>query len=325
VVLLAACGHRNGIEPATNTQTWSAPQEMVVRIEDQPYLFGLSIDPSGVYVTAGGDSNPHPTSAPGSDTFGVVRRVAPAGGAVTELWSGQGVAYRLAVDGDDLYFMTSDYWSTGRTATLYRMSKAGGAPTPLQSWSAQGICLGLSATLDGVYATATTGGSGVLYRVSGGAAATELSSSVYCDGLIAALDGDVYVLSGAHLYVVPKAGGATDLLWDSGQDELVAIVASATMHALFVVAGDQIVKVDPRARTTAPWIGGQSGVRALATDEVSLYTSNLVSGQISRISLATGSVSVVAANQGAPGAIALDPTHVYWVDGKSRTVIRAPK
>ena len=63
---------------------------------DLQLLNALALDGGYVYFTGGGTTSPPPDSPPGSDTFGVLRRVPVGGGAVEELWRGQGIGYAVA-------------------------------------------------------------------------------------------------------------------------------------------------------------------------------------------------------------------------------------
>jgi sugar lactone lactonase YvrE len=296
----------------------------IARADDQRYLFGLVLDQGAVYFTAGGGENPQPTSGPGSDTFGVLRRVVPGTGAIEQLWSGQGMPYRLAINPTYVYFETNDYWSTGRTGLLERLSKDGNHQATLASWQAQGGCLGLAVDSQAAYWTATTGGGGVLSRASSDGLSTTLSQDVMCNGLIALLGDVVYVTAGTKVVAVPKNGGATTVIWDAGV-EVRAISPSPEMQAIFIGTTDKVLRFDLVTATVAVVLENRSQIAALATDGSALYVSDQVAGEIVKVPLHGGASRIIAGGQPMPAVLALDDQYVYWVEGQSRAILRCPK
>ncbi|HLK89031.1 MAG TPA: hypothetical protein VKZ18_04000 [Polyangia bacterium] len=298
---------------------------IVARADDQRYLLGLVIDHGSLYFSAGGGAASPPTGDAGADTLGVVRRLDLSSGAIEQLWSGVAVPYRLATNPTNVYFETSQNGSLVRGGILQRLTKDGNQQATLASWRDEGGCMALAAAPEGAYWTATNGGAGDLSLTASDGGTTVLSSDLMCDGLVALLGDTVYVTAGTKIVAVPRNGGATTVVWDSGGVELGAFAASTRPRALFVATRQQVMRVDPATAEAAVVLDGRSFVVALATDGTAVYVSDQGAGVIVEVPLAGGPPSVLASGQPVPASLALDDHDVYWVEGQSRTVRRCPK
>jgi hypothetical protein len=248
----------------------------------------IAVDAANVYWTEGGS--------------GKVMKVSTSGGTPSTVASNQSAVLSLAIDSQNAY------WTAG--GGVFQAPLSGGAPVTLSTTP------GFDVTTDGTDVFFSSS-AGVFSVPIGGGTATFLGGKEDdTTNPPLAVDADyVYYKTtfsdtGAeHLWQAPKAAlGVSLFLSSSYCTDLLR-----TANYLFTAEGS----LD---RYTLPVQYGivhtllVTAAYALASDGAHVYFSATSDGTISKIPVEGGSVDVLARQQTAPTAIAVDATSVYWLN-----------
>ena len=287
---------------------------------DLQFINALALDGGYVYFTGGGTATPPPDSPPGSDTFGVLRRVPVGGGAVEELWRGQGIGYAVARHADGMAFVTYDYASRGRTGTV-RVMRADGTAADLTTWRSQGSCVGLTARDGVLFQTHSAGAGGIVDRIDATGTTSNSAPEGACTGK-PRLNGDrLYWLAGSSVLAAATSTLATASVWNASRT-LEALTTSDDAPAVFAADDDDLVAIDPAAQTTRVVAGGYRGTTDLAFGSGRVYATNS-DGSVTALSLADSQKAVVAASQANPKGIITGAGAIFWINAGTQTVMTA--
>ena len=300
-----------GIEPAT---------ARLALADDLQFLTALAVDGGYVYFTGGGTVAAPPDGPPGSDTFGVLRRVSTSGGSVEELWRGQGVGYAVGRHSAGMSVVTYDYATRGRTGTV-RVLRADGSSDDVASWRAQGSCIGLAARDGVLYATHTAGSSGFVSRIDGAGATSSPIADGACIGKPQLLGERVFWLAGSILMQSSTASLGAAPLWTAGH-ALEALATDDDSPEVAVVDGDDLIAIDAATRRTRIVATGLSGTTDLAFDIQGkhVYAADAADGTITVVSLASGDKAVVVTSQSDPKGIVAGTDAIFWINaGRARS------
>jgi hypothetical protein len=249
-------------------------------------LIGGSAHPSGSLYWAGYDS-------------GKVDKLPHAGGCVTTLASGQGVATAVAVDS------THVYW--GAPPTVNKVPLGGGSATTL----ARGQYYPGSLAVDRKYVywgvlNGPDGTPGTVDKVPiGGGKVTTLATGQSPEA-VAVHGSHVYWVNGGDGTVneVPVGGGSVTTL-ASGQSYPVSVAVDAT-HVYWVNVPDGTVNEVPLGGGSVTTLAsGQLGADAVAVDGTHVYWTNL--GTVKEVPLTGGNVITLAHGQGEIRSLAAGP------------------
>ena len=133
--------------------------------QDQDALDGLLV--TGGQVMFGGwrtVERPPEAGGPPFEMVGVLRRVPATGGAVEELWTGNGAVNDIASAPGALLFLAYDFNS--RTGHLNRIPQAGGAAVELANWFSHGSSHSLASDADVAYWTHSAGAGSFVKRTT---------------------------------------------------------------------------------------------------------------------------------------------------------------
>ena len=169
---------------------------MLATATDEEFLGGLLLSGSDVLFGGGHTVALPPEAGPPSEMVGVLRSVPAGGGAVTELWTGNGSVDDIAPATDGLLFLAYDFYS--RTGHLNRIPAAGGAAVELSNWFSHGSSHSLTSNTDLAYWTHSAGASSFVKRTAPDGATTTLADSETIGGLadnIVFKDGFAYFVS----------------------------------------------------------------------------------------------------------------------------------
>jgi len=287
---------------------------------DLQFLTALALDGGYVYFTGGGTVSAPADGAPGSDTFGVLRRVPVGGGAIEELWRGQGIGYAVARHADGMAFVTYDYASRGRTGTV-RVMRADGSAADLTSWRSQGSCVGLTARDGVLFQTHTAGSSGVVDRIDATGTTSNSAPEGACTGK-PRLHGDrLYWVAGSSVLGAATSTLATAPVWSASRT-VEAFTTSDGAPAVFAADDDDLVAIDPAARTTRVIAAGYRGTTDLAFGSGRIYATNS-DGSVTALAIADGHKVVVAASQANPKGIITGDSAIFWINAGSQSVMTA--
>jgi hypothetical protein len=306
---------------AGNSVVTSSPV-VLASASDLEHLNAIALADGYVYFTGGGTVAVPSDAAPGSDTFGVLRRVPVGGGAAEDLWRGQGIGYAVAPISGGIAFVTYDYQSRGRTGVV-RVLRADRTVEQLGTWRSQGSCVGLAARDGALFWTHSEGASGVVNRTDGSGTTRTVMAEGVCTGKPHLAGERLYWLAGSRVFQATTSSLAGGSLWDAGR-ELQAIATHDGAAEIVVAGDDQLVAIDPSSGRTRAIGTGYHGTTDLAFDAAGLrvYAANTVDGTISATSLADGAKTVVATSQSQPRGIVAGADAVYWIDG-TRSVMTA--
>jgi hypothetical protein len=288
---------------------------------DLQFLTALALDGGYVYFTGGGTTAASPDGAPGSDTFGVLRRVSVGGGAVDELWRGQGIGYAVARHADGMAFVTYDYATRGRTGTV-RVMRADGSAADVTTWRSHGSCVGLTARDGVLFHTHSAGAGGVVDRIDASGTTSNTAPEGACIGKPRLNGSRLYWLAGSSVIAAATSTLATAPVW-SASHTLEAITTSDDAPAVFAADDDDLVAIDPAAQTTRVVAAGYRGTTDLAFASGRVYATNS-DGSVTALSLADNQKAVVAASQANPkGIITGDGGAIFWINAGTQTVMTA--
>jgi hypothetical protein len=287
---------------------------------DLQFLTALALDGGYVYFTGGGTTSAPADGAPGSDTFGVLRRVPVGGGAVEELWRGQGIGYAVARHADGMAFVTYDYASRGRTGTV-RVMRTDGSAADVTTWRSQGACVGLTARDGVLFHTHTAGSGGVVDRIDATGTTSNSAPEGACTGK-PRLHGDrLYWVAGSSVLAAATSTLAPAPVWNASRT-VEAFTTSDAAPAVFAADDDELVAIDPAAQTTRVVSAGYRGTTDLAFGSGRIYATNS-DGSVTALALADGHKVVVAASQANPKGIITGDSAIFWINAGSQTVMTA--
>jgi hypothetical protein len=287
---------------------------------DLQVVNALALDGGYVYFTGGGTTSPSPDGLPGSDTFGVLRRVPVGGGAVEELWRGQGIGYAVARHADGMAFVTYDYASRGRTGTV-RVMRADGSAADLTTWRSQGSCVGLTARDGVLFQTHSAGAGGVVDRIDATGTTTSSAPEGACTGKPRLTGDRLYWLAGSSVLGAATSTLATAPVWTASHT-LEALATSEGAPALFTADDDDLVAIDPAAQTTRVVAAGYRGTTDLAFGSGRVYATNS-DGSVTALSLAENHKAVIATSQASPKGIITGDGAIFWINAGTQTVMTA--
>jgi hypothetical protein len=319
-------GGQSALPPAVSANTALPGATILATASDLDALFGLAVDSDYVYFAGGKTlSLPYdPTGlTPARSDIGSVRRVAHAGGAVTTLWTGEGLAEGVGTAGADVYFVTYGY--TGRTGWFHAVPKDGGPDTQLQSWRAMGSSLNLVSAGDSVFWSYTSGAGGTVLNTSATGVTVTLDATGYPDRLVLG-KSMLFWTEGAGIVGISTSGGDSHVVWASPVilDSLAATPDGTALYAS-AIASDKIWRISLPDGIATVLIEGQQGVVSLAADDTQVYWGTDPGGQVLSSPGDKSQLVVLASGQGYPGAIALDSKNVYWVNRHNAVLWTSPK
>ncbi len=223
----------------------------------------------------------------------------------------------LAVDAEHAYVATSD-------ARLIRVPLAGGAETPIAELPAPAVAIAPAGN-HVYFATAT----GVIERAPvDGVGAIEPVATVAGRPRAIAVDdqGAVYVATsmeseGGSIVKVASEGGEPTVLGTSAASPCAMTRAG---HELFFTAESAVHRLLVEGGPPATVAAGASSACAIATDGADLWFAG--GAGLMRAPAAGGQpIAVPAASKAlaTPGTVAVDASHVYWLEGTA--VLRLAK
>jgi hypothetical protein len=300
---------------------------------DQDALDGLLV--TGGQVMFGGwrtVERPPEAGGPPFEMVGVLRRVAAAGGAVEELWTGNGAVNDIAGAPGAVLFLAYDFNS--RTGHLNRLPPAGGGAVELANWFSHGSSHSLASDADVAYWTHSAGAGSFVKRTTVDGTTVTLTDSETIGSSadnILFKGGAVYFVSSQAqrtVYGMPADGTAAPVaLYAAPQID--ALAAAPTRPVLFAGAGTAVVAIDVRNGHTRTIFRGTSTIIAIAADDEAVYFGSTDPstgvGAVTRLPRPGGRAVVLASGAFTPRPIAVDATAVSWIDSAARTVSQVPK
>jgi hypothetical protein len=299
--------------------------------DDQEFLGGLLLSDGNVLFGGGHTVALPPEAGPPSEMVGVLRSVPAAGGAVTELWTGNGAVDDIAPATGALLFLAYDFFS--RTGHLNRIP-VGGSAIELSSWSSHGSSHSVTSNADVAYWTHSAGAGSFVKSTTVDGTTVTLADSETIGGSadnIVFKDGFVYFLSSQAqrtVYGMPADGSAAPMSFFAAS-QIDALAASPTKPLLIAGAGTSVVAVDVRKQRSHTLFNGTSTVTTVAADDGAAYFGSTDpatgAGAIARIAHRGGSPTVLASGTFTPRSMAVDATSVYWLDTVAKTVSKVAK
>jgi hypothetical protein len=301
--------------------------------QDQDALDGLLV--TGGQVLFGGwrtVARPPEASGPPFEMVGVLRRVPAAGGAVEELWTGNGGVNDIASAPDAVLFLAYDFNS--RTGHLNRIPPAGSSAVELANWFSHGSSHSLASDAGVAYWTHSEGASSFVKRTAADGTTVTLTDSDMIGGSadnVIFKEGAVYFVSSQAqrtVYGMPADGSAAPVALHAAS-RIDALAAAPTRPVLYAGAGTAVVAIDIRNGHTRTVFNGTSTIIAIAADDAAVYFGSTDpgtgAGAVTRLSRSGGRAVVLASGAFTPRPIAVDATSVYWIDSATRTVSQVAK
>jgi sugar lactone lactonase YvrE len=222
------------------------------------------------------------------------------------------------------------YWAT-HEGNVVKIARDGGTPTTIASEQGNVLSIAVDATrvywstADGAINAVPIGGGDIstLANAQGNPWGLAVdASNVYWVNYNAGADGTVVK--------VPISGGSTTVL-AAGQYYPVdmAIDADNLYVANRGLSKDGLIVKVPLAGDSPTALAGEQGSlegiapQAIVADGNSVYWTNGEIGTVSRITKTGGVPGTMASNQYFPDGIAVDDSHIYWVD-EFGTVLKLP-
>jgi hypothetical protein len=305
-----------------------AAPTILATAQDQDALDGLLV--AGGQVLFGGwrtVERPPDAGGPPFEMVGVLRRVPASGGAVEELWSGNGGVNDIAGAPGALLFLAYDFNS--RTGHLNRIPSAGGTAVELANWFSHGSSHSLASDSDVAYWTHSAGASSFVKRTTVDGTTVTLADSSTIGGSadnILFKDGSIYFVSSQAqrtVYGMPADGTAAPVALYAAP-RIDGLAASPVNPALFACADTTVVAIDLRNGQSRTLFSGTSTIVAIAADDAAVYFGSTDpatgAGAVTRVARRGGRAVVLASGAFTPNPIAVDGTSVYWVDRSTRTV-----
>lgn len=310
---LAGCGARSGLEEAAPPDAAVVIPKPACAPGDPPtelvgsvvWPFGIGVDATHVYFTT--------YAKPGA-----VMKVPKLGGPAVVLADGLDYPDQLVMDATDLYVTVSG------SGSILRLAKDGSATATVVT-GLQGPS-GIAADETTLYWCAYFGGS-IARAPKAGGPVTALAggASPY---RIAAGPTAVYWSSFAPTVGwVPKAGGATGAIPSGGAPRTLAVHGARVYWTDSTAQEIRSAGLDGQDGKTLASVS--SFADGIAVDDGGVY-AGLAGGDVVRVPLAGGAVTVLASGQPLPTLVAVDDTCVYWSNtgktpGASGSVMRAPR
>jgi hypothetical protein len=310
-----------------------AAPTVLATAQDQDALDGLLVA-GGQVLFGGWRTVERPPDAGGApfEMVGVLRRVPASGGAVEDLWSGNGGVNDIASAPGALLFLAYDFNS--RTGHLNRIPPAGGTAVELANWFSHGSSHSLASDSDVAYWTHSAGASSFVKRTTADGATVTLTDSSTIGGSadnILFKEGSVYFVSSQAqrtVYGMPADGTAAPVALYAAP-RIDGLAASPGNPALFACADTTVVAIDVRNGHTRTVFSGTSTITAIAADDAAVYFGSTDpgtgAGAVTRLARRGGRAVVIASGAFTPRPVAVDATSVYWIDSATRTVWRAAK
>jgi hypothetical protein len=309
-----------------------ATPTVIATADDQEFLGGLLVSGGDVLFGGGRTVALPPEAGPPSEMVGVLRSVPAGGGAVTELWTGNGSVDDIARTPDGLVFLAYDFFS--RTGHLNRLP-VGGAAVELASWSSHGSSHSLASDADVAYWTHSAGAGSFVKSTAADGTTLTLADSAIIGGSadnITFQDGFVYFVSSQAertVYGMPADGSdAPTALFAAPQID--ALAAAPTDPLLIAGAGTRVVAIDVRKRRSRTLFDGAGSVTTVAADAQAVYFGSTDAatgaGTVARLARRGGRPPVVlATGTFTPRSMAVDATSIYWLDTAGKTVSKVAK
>lgn len=221
--------------------------------------------------------------------------------------------WAIAVDDTSVYFVQND----NTAGTVSKVPKSGGAVTDLASSLIEPCAIAISGT-DVFWLERAGGSGGILGRVpKGGGAAVPLATGLHNAQNHLALDathvyfGDGKGGGGGAIRRVPIAGGAVQTLVDTGIVNLSTAIAVDDTWVYFDNDSDDIKRV-PKAGGAVEHVGtgSPSSLRIVGS---TLYFTDYSNGFIKKLVLG-GEPVTLADGADSAGELAVDGSHVYWIE-----------
>lgn len=232
--------------------------------------------------------------------------------------------WAIAVDQTHVWFVEND----STAGTVSRVAKTGGAVETFASNLTEPCAITTNAT-DVFWLERAGGSGGVLGRVSkGGGPPVPLATGLKNAQNHLALDsthvyfGDGKAGGGGAVRRVPIGGGPVETLVDTGIVNLTTAIDVDSAWVYFQNDSGQIKRV-PKAGGTVETVGAGSP-SSLKIVGTTLYFVEYTEGAVKKLPLG-GSPSTLTGNAYAAGELAVDGTHVYWIEFDSNgKVARVP-
>ena len=276
--------------------------------------------------TCGGGACTHPAAQDGTPCAGG----SCAGGTCQQdtspetLASGLDSPWAIAVDDTSVYFVEND----NTEGTVSKVGKTGGAVVPLATGLSEPCAIAISAT-DVFWLERNGGSGGILGRVSkGGGAAVPLTAELHNAQNHLALDGSYVYFGdgkaggGGAIRRIAMAGGPLETLVDTGIVNLATAIDVDDAWVYFENDSGQIKRV-PKAGGTVETVGSgsPSSLRVVGS---TVYFTEYSDGLVRKLPFG-GSPVTLAQDAYAAGELAVDGSHVYWVEFDSNgKVARVP-
>jgi hypothetical protein len=252
---------------------------------------------------------------------------------------------RVQISGDSAYSIKLDannyYWSTGSEVVQRGRAQGSNNITVLSGAPVTSYAI----TSSTVYA-ATGGdpGGAIISAPIGGGAPSTLVSTPFPDQI--AIDDRIYFTSGGVLTAPLTGGNASQLVTNAGNADLILVVGTGVYwrdigdgtYPEYPNSRIQTVDKSGAPATQKDLTGTEYTIQSIAADATNLYyavegppaTGDAgqtihPAGEIHRVPLAGGPITVLAKNQSGPNYVCLDDAYVYWVDQDDGTIWRAPK
>jgi hypothetical protein len=217
-----------GLSAAARPRPPATPT-VLATADDQQFLVGLLLSGSNVRFGAGRSVTLPPGSTPASEMVGVLRSVPVSGGAVTELWTGNGVVDDIAPASDALLFVAYDFFA--RTGHLNRIPASGGAAVELASWFSHGSTQSVTSEADVAYWTHSAGAGTFVKRTTTDGATVTLADSQTINGSSA---DDIVIKDGVLYFVATQAERAVMGVPADGSAPPSVLFTAAQIDALAV-------------------------------------------------------------------------------------------
>jgi len=278
----------------------------------------LKVDADRIYWV---DQGPATSSAS-------IRSVPKCGGAVTELASDQGWMPNFAID--DAYAYWSGYDAFHTASGLVRVPLIGG-PVDVINPNSAGYALVVDTTniywLTGNSPNPIT----VLSMPKAGGPMTTLATSKYevttlDNGIVADADNVYWEDGNMTLESVPKAGGNISPLTALTAVRLLALHGASLFWSSDNGGGGSLMTIPTSGGT--PTALQKAIVSSIAADDTDVYWSAYIwqnpgASYVAKIPIAGGTPQMIATGLDNLGGIAVDTTHVYWI--QSRNLVAMPK